>query len=139
MGGQGLHSGLKTGVILHPAPAGFGIVFSSLADETAIAVRLENVTDTGYNTTLTSGGRSVRTVEHLMSALHGMGITNLLIKTDDEVPALDGSAIEFCRQIAEVGVDEQDATRRADQDQAHDHGRQERRGNRVHGSSPPII
>ena len=54
--GQGLHSGLKTGVILHPAPAGFGIVFSSLADETAIAARLENVTDTGYNTTL-SGGR----------------------------------------------------------------------------------
>ena len=45
-----------------------------------------------------------------MSALHGMGITNLLIKTDDEVPALDGSAIEFCRQISEAGVGEQDAT-----------------------------
>ena len=41
-------------MILHPAPAGFGIVFSSLADETAIAARLENVTDTGYNTTLTA-------------------------------------------------------------------------------------
>ena len=107
--GQGLHSGLKTGVILHPAPAGFGIVFSSVADETAIAARLENVTDTGYNTTLTASGRSVRTVEHLMSALHGMGISNLLIKTDDEVPALDGSAIEFCRQISEVGVEEQEA------------------------------
>ncbi|HYL60284.1 MAG TPA: UDP-3-O-acyl-N-acetylglucosamine deacetylase, partial [Candidatus Acidoferrales bacterium] len=50
-GGQGLHTGLKTGVILHPAPAGFGIVFTSLADETAIPARLENVTDTGYNTT----------------------------------------------------------------------------------------
>lgn len=107
--GQGLHSGLKTGVILHPAPAGSGIVFSSLAGEAAIAARLENVTDTGYNTTLTAAGRSVRTVEHLMSALHGMGITNLLVKTDDEVPALDGSAIEFCRQIAEAGVEEQDA------------------------------
>jgi UDP-3-O-acyl N-acetylglucosamine deacetylase len=108
-GGQGLHSGLKTGVILHPAPPGSGIVFSSLADETTIVARLENVTDTGYNTTLTAGGRSVRTVEHLMSALHGMGITNLLIKTDDEVPALDGSALEFCRQIAEAGVADQDA------------------------------
>jgi len=107
--GQGLHSGLKTGVILHPAPPGTGIVFSSVADETAIAAHLENVTDTGYNTTLTAGGRSVRTVEHLMSALHGMGISNLLIKTDDEVPALDGSAIEFCRQISEVGVQEQEA------------------------------
>ncbi|HEY2524517.1 MAG TPA: UDP-3-O-acyl-N-acetylglucosamine deacetylase [Candidatus Binataceae bacterium] len=107
--GQGLHSGLKTGVILHPAPPGTGIVFSSVADETAIAARLEHVTDTGYNTTLTAGGRSVRTVEHLMSALHGMGISNLLIKTDDEVPALDGSAIEFCRHISEVGLEEQEA------------------------------
>src|SRR5260370_32192806 len=102
--GQGLHSGLKTGVILHPAPAGFGILFSSVADETAIAARLENVTDTGYNTTLTASGRSVRTVEHLMSALHGMGISNLLIKTDDEVRALDGSAIECRRQTADVGT-----------------------------------
>ena len=84
-------------------------MYSSVADETAIAARLENVTDTGYNTTLTASGRSVRTVEHLMSALHGMGISNLLIKTDDEVPALDGSAIEFCRQISEVGVQEQEA------------------------------
>jgi UDP-3-O-[3-hydroxymyristoyl] N-acetylglucosamine deacetylase len=68
------------------------------------------VTDTGYNTTLTSGGRSVRTVEHLLSALHAFGITNLLVKTDDEVPALDGSALEFCKQIAEFGLTEQDAT-----------------------------
>jgi UDP-3-O-[3-hydroxymyristoyl] N-acetylglucosamine deacetylase len=110
MGGQGLHTGLKTGVILHPAPAGFGIVFTSLADETAIPVRFENVTDTGYNTTLTSGSHSVRTVEHLLSVLHAFGITNLLIKTDDEVPALDGSALEFCKQLAEAGLTEQDAT-----------------------------
>jgi UDP-3-O-[3-hydroxymyristoyl] N-acetylglucosamine deacetylase len=110
MGGQGLHTGLKTGVILHPSPAGSGIVFTSLADETAIPVRFENVTDTGYNTTLTSGGRSVRTVEHLLSALHAFGITNLLVKTDDEVPALDGSALEFCKQLAEAGLTEQNAT-----------------------------
>ena len=109
-GGQGLHTGVRTGVILHPAPINFGIVFASLSDETQIPVQLENVTDTGYNTTLASGTRSVRTVEHLMSALHGFGITNLLIKTDDEVPALDGSASEFCRQIAEAGVRDQDAT-----------------------------
>ncbi len=109
-GGQGLHTGLRTGVILHPAPPGFGIVFASLSDESRIPVRLENVTDTGYNTTLASGGRSVRTIEHLMSALHGFGITNLLIKTDDEVPALDGSAAEFCRQLAEAGIKDQDAT-----------------------------
>ncbi len=109
-GGQGLHTGLKTGVILLAAPPGFGIVFASLSDETRIPVRLENVTDTGYNTTLAAGGRSVRTVEHLMSALHAFGITNLLIKTDDEIPALDGSAAEFCRQLAEAGISEQDGT-----------------------------
>ncbi|HXW84001.1 MAG TPA: UDP-3-O-acyl-N-acetylglucosamine deacetylase, partial [Candidatus Binataceae bacterium] len=104
LGGQGLHSGLKTGVILHPAPAGAGLVFSSLADETPVPVRVENVSDTGYNTTLASGGRSVRTVEHLLSALHAFGISNLFIKTDEEVPALDGSSLAFCKQIREVGV-----------------------------------
>ena len=109
-GGQGLHTGLRTGVILHPAPVDFGIVFASVSDETQIPVQLENVTDTGYNTTLASGARQVRTVEHLLSALHGFGITNLLVKTDDEIPALDGSASEFCRQIAEAGVRDQDAT-----------------------------
>ncbi len=107
VGGQGLHTGLKTGVILHAAPVGFGIVFTSLSAEVSIPARLENVTDTGYNTTLAGGGQSIRTVEHLMSALHGMGITNLLIKTHSEVPALDGSAAEFCRQIAEAGLQQQ--------------------------------
>ncbi len=109
MAGQGLHSGRKTGVILHPAPPGFGIVFSSLADGPPMAARLENVADTGYNTTLSSNGHSVRTVEHLMSALHGLGITNLLVKTDHEIPALDGSAIEFCNQLIAAGIEEQNA------------------------------
>ncbi|HUN57165.1 MAG TPA: UDP-3-O-acyl-N-acetylglucosamine deacetylase, partial [Candidatus Binataceae bacterium] len=72
MAGQGLHSGLKSGIILQPAPPGTGIVFSSLADQSAMAARLENVTETGYNTTLSSGGYTIRTVEHLMSALHGL-------------------------------------------------------------------
>ncbi len=107
LGGQGLHTGLKTGVILHPAASGSGIVFTSLSAETAVPARLENVSDTGYNTTIASGGRAVRTIEHLMSALHAFGITNLLVKTDDEVPALDGSALEFCKQISQVGVADQ--------------------------------
>jgi UDP-3-O-[3-hydroxymyristoyl] N-acetylglucosamine deacetylase len=105
--GHGLHSGLKTGVILHPAPPGTGIVFSSLADQSAISARLQNVSDTGYNTTLSGGGHTVRTVEHLMSALHGLGITNLLLKTEDEIPALDGSALEFCRHLRAAGIQEQ--------------------------------
>jgi UDP-3-O-[3-hydroxymyristoyl] N-acetylglucosamine deacetylase len=109
LAGQGLHSGFKTGVILHPAPVGSGIVFSSVAGQSEIPARLENVTETGYNTTLSGGGHSIRTVEHLMSALHGLGVTNLLVKTDDEVPALDGSALEFCRHLREAGIVEQDA------------------------------
>jgi len=109
MAGQGLHSGLKSGVILHPAPPGTGIVFSSLADRSAMAARLENVTETGYNTTLSRDGYTIRTVEHLLSALHGLGVTNLIVKTDDEVPALDGSALEFCRHLQKAGFQEQAA------------------------------
>jgi UDP-3-O-[3-hydroxymyristoyl] N-acetylglucosamine deacetylase len=109
IGGQGLHSGLKSGVILHPAPPGSGIVFSSLTDQSAISARLENVTETGYNTTLSGGGHSIRTVEHLLSALHGLGITNVLVKTEDEVPALDGSAAEFCRHLRTAGIKDQPA------------------------------
>ena len=45
-----------------------------------------------------------------MSALHAFGITNLLVKTDDEVPALDGSALEFCKQLGEAGVPDQAAS-----------------------------
>ena len=104
LGGQGLHSGLKTGVILHPAPVQSGIAFSSLAAQSAIPARLENVSETGYNTTLSGNGHSVRTVEHLLSALHGLAISNLRIQTADEVPSLDGSALEFCTQLLEVGL-----------------------------------
>jgi UDP-3-O-[3-hydroxymyristoyl] N-acetylglucosamine deacetylase len=109
IGGDGLHSGLKTGVILHPAAPGSGIVFSSLAGQSAIVARIENVTETGYNTTLSGGGHSVRTVEHLLSALHGLGITNVLAKTGDEIPALDGSAAEFCRLLRGAGLRDQAA------------------------------
>jgi UDP-3-O-[3-hydroxymyristoyl] N-acetylglucosamine deacetylase len=109
IGGQGLHTGLKTGVILYPAHPGSGISFTPLSGDVIAPARVESVTDTGYNTTLSSGGYVVRTVEHLMSALHGFGITNLLVKTQGEVPALDGSALEFCRLLADAGVQEQSA------------------------------
>ncbi|HZP45947.1 MAG TPA: UDP-3-O-acyl-N-acetylglucosamine deacetylase [Candidatus Binataceae bacterium] len=109
IGGHGLHSGLKSGVILHPAEPDTGIIFSSLADQSEIPARLDYVSETGYNTTLSRGGHSIRTVEHLMSALHGLGVTNAFVKTDDEVPALDGSAIEFCRSLRQAGIVEQAA------------------------------
>jgi UDP-3-O-[3-hydroxymyristoyl] N-acetylglucosamine deacetylase len=109
LAGQGLHSGSQTGVVLQPAPVGFGIVFMPLSSEIAIPAQLENVTDTGYNTTVSRGGCHVRTIEHLMSALHAFGITNVLIKTEAEIPSLDGSALGFCRMLSEAGTREQDA------------------------------
>ena len=109
VGGQGLHTGLKTGLILYPAQPGSGITFTPLSGDVMVPARVESVTDTGYNTTLANGAYVVRTVEHLMSALHGFGITNLLVKTQGEVPALDGSALEFCRLLADAGVRQQAA------------------------------
>jgi UDP-3-O-acyl N-acetylglucosamine deacetylase len=105
--GQGLHSGVRTGVILHPMPPGSGIVFQSLATEKTVPARVEFADSTGYATTLSRGGFSAKTVEHLLATMHGYGITNLLVKMEGEVPALDGSALEFCRLVEEARVVEQ--------------------------------
>ena len=72
-----------------------------------------------------------------MSALHGLGITNLLVKTDDEVPALDGSALEFCRHLPKPGVQEQEARVEPIRVDAHD--RVGRRAANLSGSSRPTI
>jgi UDP-3-O-[3-hydroxymyristoyl] N-acetylglucosamine deacetylase len=67
------------------------------------------VAETDYATTLSSpGGESIKTVEHLLSALHAYGIGNLLIKVHGEIPVLDGSALEFCKVLEEVGIADQD-------------------------------
>jgi len=106
-GGQGLYSGVNTGLILHPAPAGSGIRFGRVAGEGHVDALVENVDSTGYATTLHSHGMTVRTVEHLMATLHAYGVTNLLIKVEGEVPILDGSAVEFCRLVESAGVEDQ--------------------------------
>jgi UDP-3-O-[3-hydroxymyristoyl] N-acetylglucosamine deacetylase len=105
--GHGLHSGVKTGVILHPMPPGSGIVFQSLATEKTVPARVEFADSTGYATTLFRQGFGAKTVEHLLATAHGYGVTNLLVKMEAEVPALDGSALEFCRLMEEAGVVEQ--------------------------------
>jgi UDP-3-O-acyl N-acetylglucosamine deacetylase len=109
-GGHGLHSGVRTGLILHPLPAGSGIRFGKVGSEETIEALVENVESTGYATTLYKHGLVVRTVEHLMAALHAYGVTNLLVKVDSEVPILDGSAAELCDLIESAGIQEQDAT-----------------------------
>jgi UDP-3-O-[3-hydroxymyristoyl] N-acetylglucosamine deacetylase len=106
--GQGLHSGIKTGLVLHPLPPNSGISFTGISGDVRVPAQLDYVGSTGYATSLRSKGFAVGTVEHFLAVLHGYGIANLLVKVQGEVPILDGSAVEFCRLIEEAGIEEQD-------------------------------
>jgi UDP-3-O-[3-hydroxymyristoyl] N-acetylglucosamine deacetylase len=108
--GLGLHSGVRTGLMLHPLPPGSGIRFGRVGGDKYLEAHVDNVDSTGYATTLFKQGLVVRTVEHLMATLHAYGITNLLVKVEGEVPILDGSAVEFCRLVESAGVADQDDT-----------------------------
>jgi UDP-3-O-[3-hydroxymyristoyl] N-acetylglucosamine deacetylase len=105
--GQGLHSGVKTGLILQPLPLGSGIQFTSLSTDETVPAHLDWVDSTGYATTLHRNGVTAKTVEHLLATLHAYGITNLLVKMQGEIPIMDGSALEFCRLIEGAGVVDQ--------------------------------
>lgn len=110
--GLGLHSGTRTGLVLQPLPPDSGIHVQTVPAGTVIPAHVSAVGDTDYATTLDAEGEPIRTVEHLLSALHAAGITNLLLKVHGEVPVLDGSAAEFCRTLEEVGIEDQDVPRR---------------------------
>jgi len=105
--GHGLHSGIKSGLILSPLPAGRGIVFANLTTAATVPAHLDYVESTGYATTLHAAGVTVGTIEHLLATLHAYGITDLLIKAQSEVPTMDGSAKEFCALIEQAGVEDQ--------------------------------
>jgi UDP-3-O-acyl N-acetylglucosamine deacetylase len=104
--GQGLHSGIKTGVILHPLPANNGILFSGISADATVPAHLDYVGSTGYATSLRAKGISVGTIEHFLAVLHSYGISNLLVKMQGEIPIMDGSALEFCHLIEEAGIQE---------------------------------
>ncbi|MEK6693563.1 MAG: UDP-3-O-acyl-N-acetylglucosamine deacetylase [Nitrospirota bacterium] len=108
VGGQGLHSGIKTGLILSPLPPNSGIIFNELSSEETVPAHLDYVHSTDYATTIKSGHISIMTIEHLMAVLHIYKITNILIKTGYEIPILDGSARRFCQLIEDAGIEEQD-------------------------------
>jgi UDP-3-O-acyl N-acetylglucosamine deacetylase len=110
--GLGLHSGSRTGMALQPLPPDTGVHFVTLPTNTYIPGHVDAVADTDYATTLSRDEASIRTVEHLLSALHARGVTNLLIKVHGEIPVLDGSALEFCNVLDEIGVEDQDSPRR---------------------------
>ena len=105
--GQGLHSGVKTGLILHPLPPNSGILFTGISGDVSVPAHLDHVGSTGYATSLRGRGFAVGTVEHFLAVLHSYGITNLLVKVQGEIPILDGSALEFCQLIEEAGIQEE--------------------------------
>ncbi|MEM9291983.1 MAG: UDP-3-O-acyl-N-acetylglucosamine deacetylase [Acidobacteriota bacterium] len=109
--GHGLHSGRRTGMVLQPLPPDSGLHVLTVPNGVEIAVTVDSVADTDYATTLQREGEAIRTIEHLLSALHAVGITNLLIKVHGEFPILDGSSREFCDRLDEVGVVDQAAPR----------------------------
>ncbi len=113
--GVGLHTGEKVYLTLRPAPPGSGIKFrrSDLVEPVVIDARPENVGETLLSTTLVRGDAKISTVEHLLSALAGLGIDNALIDVSaPEVPIMDGSAGPFVFLLQSAGVRDQDAPKR---------------------------
>jgi UDP-3-O-[3-hydroxymyristoyl] N-acetylglucosamine deacetylase len=105
-----LHRGENVTMVLHPLPENSGIIFKKGSVE--IPLLPENVVNTQMATTIGKSGEVIYTVEHFMSAVSAMGITNLLIEIDgNEPPILDGSGAEFLKKIEEVGIVEQERSR----------------------------
>lgn len=103
--GVGLHSGAGASVCLLPAPAGTGLVFRRRLGGQEIPALAANVYDTSRCTRLKSGEFEVQTVEHVLSALSGLGIDDAVIEIDGpEVPAADGSAAPFVELVLAAGV-----------------------------------
>lgn len=127
--GVGLHTGEKIILTLKPAPVDYGIVFKRVDMDPVVAIpaRTEYVGDTTLSTTLTApkitsgmatavgAAQSVQvsTVEHLLSAMAGLGIDNAIIEVNSaEVPIMDGSAGPFVFLLESAGIEEQDAAKR---------------------------
>jgi UDP-3-O-[3-hydroxymyristoyl] N-acetylglucosamine deacetylase len=106
--GIGLHSGKKIQLVLHPAEEDHGITFSRSDLGTVIPAKAKYVTDTRLCTTIGKDGAHISTVEHLLSALAGLGIDNAHIEVSGpEVPVMDGSSAPFVFLIQCAGVREQ--------------------------------
>jgi UDP-3-O-[3-hydroxymyristoyl] N-acetylglucosamine deacetylase/3-hydroxyacyl-[acyl-carrier-protein] dehydratase len=112
--GTGLHTGVLVDMTLQPANPGFGIQFQrvDLPNQPLIKADCDLVTDTSRGTTLQVGDAKVSTVEHILAALVGLGVDNLLIELNGpEIPIMDGSSAPFIIAIEKVGVLEQDAAK----------------------------
>lgn len=113
--GVGLHTGEKVYLTLRPAAIDTGIIFRRVDLPVPVEIKAEptNVGDTTLSTTLISGDVRISTVEHLLSALAGLGIDNLYIELNSaEVPIMDGSAGPFVFLIQSAGIEEQNAAKK---------------------------
>jgi UDP-3-O-[3-hydroxymyristoyl] N-acetylglucosamine deacetylase len=104
--GVGLHSGAPVVMRMLPAPAGSGVVFRRTdLDDFEIAATGRNVAKVSYATSLMRQGVLISTTEHLLSALTGMGVDNVIIELDNlELPILDGSALPYVEAFQTVGL-----------------------------------
>jgi UDP-3-O-[3-hydroxymyristoyl] N-acetylglucosamine deacetylase len=112
--GVGLHTGEKIYLTLRPAPVNTGIVFCRVDLDPPVQIKasLENVGETRLSTTLVKGDVRISTVEHLLSAMAGMGIDNAYVDLSaPEVPIMDGSAGPFVFLIQSAGIEEQQASK----------------------------
>ncbi len=112
--GVGLHTGKKVSLTLMPAKVDTGITFIRTdIQSNPIKASFDNVNDTRLQTSLSNNEVRISTVEHLLSALAGLGIDNALIQLDGpEVPIMDGSARPFVFMIQSAGIKEQDAPKK---------------------------
>lgn len=114
--GSSLHTGGKVILTLHPAPAGHGVKFkrADLPDEPVIDAKIDHVKTVERSTTIAEGSAKVHTVEHVLSALTGMGVDNCLVSMDaSEPPIGDGSAQPYVELIKKAGIVEQPVPRLA--------------------------
>ena len=112
--GVGLHTGKTVKLTFHPAPVDHGYKFQriDLENEPVLSADINRVVSTQRGTTIKVGQAEVHTVEHVLSALSGLGIDNVLIQLDGpEVPILDGSAGPFVKALQETGIEAQDKAR----------------------------
>jgi UDP-3-O-[3-hydroxymyristoyl] N-acetylglucosamine deacetylase len=113
--GVGLHTGEKVYLTLKPAPADTGIIFTrvDLDPPVKIPALAEKVGDTTLSSTLMEGDVRISTVEHLMSAMSGLGIDNAYVDVSaPEVPIMDGSSGPFVFLIQSAGIEEQDVPKK---------------------------
>ena len=111
--GVGLHTGNQVNMTFKPAETETGILFrrTDLDNHPVLKVNAQNIGDTSYATTIGKGAVNIKTIEHVLSAIYALGISNLIIDVDNcETPIVDGSSTFFVNMLLDAGIETQQAT-----------------------------